>query len=66
MMNQPRPPMMAPPPPQCAPMAPPQPTYAPPPPPKTAGPDNGLQQLRDLLARSDDDDSVPEIPGTTI
>ena len=60
MMNQPRPPMMAPPPPQCAPMpmAPPR---------RTAGPDNGLQQLRDLLARSDDDDdSVPEIPGTTI
>ena len=69
MMNQPRPPMMAPPPPQCAPMAPPQPTYAPAPmapPRRTAGPDNGLQQLRDLLARSDDDDSVPEIPGTTI
>ena len=37
--------------------------YAPPPPRRTAGPDNGLQQLRDLLARSDDDDSVPEIPG---
>ena len=65
MMNQPRPPMMAPPPPQCAPMAPPQPTYAPAQ--RTTGPDNGLQQLRDLLARSDDDDdSVPEIPGTTI
>ena len=57
MMNQPRPPMMAPPSPQCAPM----------PPRRTAGPDNGLQQLRDLLARSDDDDdSVPEVPGTTI
>ena len=64
MMNQPRPPTMAPPPPQCAPMAPPQPTYAPAQ--RTTGPDNGLQQLRDLLARSDDDDSVPEIPGTTI
>ena len=61
MMNQPRPPMMAPPPPQCAP-----PPMAPPPR-RTAGPDNGLQQLRDLLARSDDDDdSVPEVPGTTI
>ena len=61
MMNQPRPPTMAPPPPQCAPMAPPRP------PQRTAGPDNGLQQLRDLLARSDDDDdSVPETPGTTI
>ena len=38
-----------------------------PPPRRTTGPDNGLQQLRDLLARSDDDDdSVPEVPGTTI
>ena len=65
MMNQPRPPMMAPPPPQRADAH--GPANPRPPPPRDAGPDNGLQQLRDLLARSDDDDdSVPEIPGTTI
>ena len=33
---------------------------------QTARPEPARNPDRDLLARSDDDDSVPEIPGTTI